>query len=94
MRRSPGGVVFTAVVLFTAYCVFRFRHREGGQAAYEPESKRLEWGLAIVTAIGVAAMLTLGLFVWSQFVSMPQGAPEVEVVGQQWQWSFRLPGKS
>ena len=23
------GVVFTAVVLFMAYCVFRFRHREG-----------------------------------------------------------------
>ena len=23
------GVVFTAVVLFTAYCVFRFRHQEG-----------------------------------------------------------------
>ncbi|MBV8577596.1 MAG: cytochrome c oxidase subunit II [Acetobacteraceae bacterium] len=88
------GVVFTAVVLFTAYCVFRFRHREGAQAHYEPESKRLEWGLAIVTAIGVAAMLAPGLFVWSQFVSMPQGAPEVEVVGQQWQWSFRLPGKS
>ena len=88
------GVVFTAVVLFMAYCVFRFRHREGSRAVYQPENKRLEWWLAIVTAAGVAAMLTPGLFVWSQFVTVPDDASEFEVVGQQWQWSFRLPGKN
>ena len=88
------GVVFTAVVLFMAYCVFRFRHREGRRAAYEPESRKLESWLAIVTAVGVAAMLTPGLFVWTQFITVPQGASQVEVVGQQWQWAFRLPGKS
>jgi cytochrome c oxidase subunit 2 len=86
------GVVFSAVVLFTAYCVFRFRHREGRPAAYEPENKKLESGLAIVTALGVAAMLAPGLFVWSQFISAPATASEFEVVGQQWQWNFRLPG--
>ena len=26
-------------------------------------------------------------------VTVPKDATEVEVVGQQWQWSFRLPGK-
>jgi cytochrome c oxidase subunit 2 len=88
------GVVFTAVVLFMAYCVLRFRHKEGRRAAYEPENKRLEWWLAGATAVGVAAMLTPGLFVWSQFVTVPQGASEFEAVGQQWMWSFRLPGKS
>jgi cytochrome c oxidase subunit 2 len=87
------GVVFTAVILFMGYCVFRFRHREGARAAYEPENKRLETWLTVVTAIGVAAMLAPGLFVWHQFVTVPAGANEFEVVGQQWQWSFRLPGK-
>jgi len=87
------GVVFAAVVLFMAYCVFRFRHREGSRAAYEPENKRLEWWLTIVTGAGVTAMLVPGLFVWSQFVNVPSDATMVEVVGQQWQWSFRLPGK-
>jgi len=86
------GVVFTAVVLFMAYCVFRFRHREGGRASYEPENKRLEWWLSIVTGVGVAAMLTPGLFVWNRFITVPDGASEIEAVGQQWQWSFRLPG--
>lgn len=87
------GVVFAAVLLFMAYCVFRFRHRPGQRAAYEPENKRLEWWLTIGTAVGVAAMLAPGLFVWNRFVTVPDDATEVEVVGQQWQWSFRLPGK-
>jgi cytochrome c oxidase subunit 2 len=87
------GAVFFAIVAFMAYCVFRFRHKEGRQAAYNPENKKLEWWLTIVTAIGVAAMLAPGLVVWHQFVTVPAGATEVEVVGQQWQWSYRLPGK-
>jgi cytochrome c oxidase subunit 2 len=86
------GFVFVAVVSFVAYCVFRFRHKPGNRAAYQPENKRLEWWLAGGTALGVAAMLTPGLIVWKQFVTVPGDAGEVEVVGQQWQWSFRLPG--
>jgi cytochrome c oxidase subunit 2 len=87
------GIVFTAVILFMAYCVFRFRHQEGRRAAYEPESKKLELWLTIVTSVGVAAMLAPGLFVWHRFVTVPEGASEFEVVGQQWLWSFRLPGE-
>ena len=87
------GVAFTAIILFMAYCVFRFRHQQGRRAEYNPENKKLEWWLTIVTAVGVGGMLAPGLFVWNQFVTVPEGASEVEVVGQQWQWSFRLPGK-
>ena len=50
------GAVFVAVVAFIAYCVLRFRHREGRTAAYEPENKKLEWWLTVGTAIGVVAM--------------------------------------
>src|SRR5229473_1677597 len=45
------------------------------------------------TPIGVGAMLAPGLIVWHQFVTVPADATEVEVMGQQWRWSFRLPGK-
>jgi len=87
------GVAFVAIVAFLAYCVLRFRHREGRQADYNPENKRLEWWLSVGTGVGVAAMLTPGLFVWHQFVTVPAEATDIEVMGQQWQWSFRLPGK-
>ncbi|WP_315836889.1 cytochrome c oxidase subunit II [Bradyrhizobium prioriisuperbiae] len=87
------GVVFVAVVGFMAYCVWRFRHKEGQKAHYEPENTKLESWLTIGTAIGVAAMLAPGLIVWHQFVTVPAEATDVEVMGQQWRWSYRLPGK-
>ena len=87
------GVVFAAVILFMAYCVWRFRHRPGRTAAFEPENRRLELWLTGATALGVAAMLAPGLIVWKQFVTVPDDATEVEVFAQQWSWSFRLPGE-
>jgi cytochrome c oxidase subunit 2 len=87
------GVVFVAVSLFMGWAVMRYRHREGGRASYQPENKRLEWWLMVVTAGGVAAMLAPGLVVWAQIVNVPHDARVVEVVAQQWNWSYRLPGK-
>ena len=87
------GVVFAAVVLFMAYCVWRFQHRPGRKAVFDPENRRLEIGLTVVTALGVAAMLAPGLIVWKQFITVPDDATEVEVFAQQWSWSFRLPGE-
>jgi cytochrome c oxidase subunit 2 len=87
------GIVFVAVLGFLAYCAFRFRHREGHKAEYEPESTRLELILAIGTAVGVAAMLAPGLVVWHQFITAPEDTVEVEAVGQQWSWNFRLAGQ-
>ena len=87
------GAVFVAVIGFMAYCVWRFRHKAGQTALYEPENKKLEWWLTVATAVGVAAMLAPGLYVWHQFVTVPKEASEVEIVGRQWSWSYRLPGK-
>lgn len=87
------GIVFVAVNLFMAYAIIRYRHRKGLRASYEPESKKLEWWLTILTTLGIAAMLTPGLFVWAKFVNVPEDATLVEALGQQWNWSYRFPGK-
>src|SRR2546421_10669939 len=87
------GFVFVAINLFMAYAVIRYRYRKGKRAQYEPENKKLEWWLTIVTTVGVATMLAPGLFVWAQFVTVPKEATVVEVVGQQWTWSYRFPGR-
>ena len=86
------GFVFIVVNLFMAYCVWKFRQADGHKAVYEPENTKLEAGLSIFTTIGVVAMLAPGLFVWAQFVTVPENAAEYEVLGQQWQWQFRYPG--
>lgn len=87
------GFVFIAVNLFMAYCVIRYRQRKGSRAKYEPENKKLEWWLTAFTAVGVAAMLAPGLFVWANFINVPDEAAVFEAVGQQWHWRYRFPGK-
>jgi len=86
------GAVFVAVNLFMAYCVIKFRYKKEARATYEPENKKLETWLTALTTVGVAAMLTPGLFVWANFVEVPEEAHEVEAIGQQWHWSYRYPG--
>ena len=86
------GAAFVLINLFMAYCVYKFRQKEGHKAVYEPESARLEVGLSVFTTIGVIAMLAPGLFAWAAFVNVPEEAMDYEVLGQQWQWQYRYPG--
>lgn len=87
------GIVFIALNGFLVWVIYRYRHRPGLKAHYEPESKKLEWWLSILTTIGVVALLAPGLWVWQKIVTVPDDAQVVEVVGQQWHWSFRFPGE-
>ncbi|NUU37254.1 cytochrome c oxidase subunit II [Pseudomonas sp. C2B4] len=87
------GLFFIAITVFMAVAVMRYRHREGVRAHYQPESKKLEFWLIVVTSIGIAAMLAPGLVVYNDFIRVPKEAYELEVVAQQWQWAFRFPGQ-
>ncbi len=87
------GAVFVAVNLFLAYVIIRYRYRKQRRSHYDPENKKLEIWLTGLTTIGIAALLAPGLLVWGAFVSVPEDAHEVEVVGQQWHWSYRFPGE-
>lgn len=86
------GIFFVVIGLFLAYTIVRFRHREGMKAAYEPENKKLERWLIGGTSVSIMALLAPGLVVYSDYIKPPPDALTVEVLGQQWQWRFRLPG--
>jgi cytochrome c oxidase subunit II len=87
------GFVFVAINLFMAYAVMRYRHRKGSRAAYEPENKKLEGALVLLTTVGVVAMLAPGLFAWAKVIAVPKDAAVFEVVGRQWYFNYRFPGK-
>ncbi len=87
------GAVFVAVCLFMSYCVWKFQYRSDRKAEYKPENSKLEWILTILTAAGVCALLAPGLVVWSKYVNVPEEAVDIEVMGQQWYWNYRLPGE-
>ncbi|MGF6284812.1 c-type cytochrome [Pseudomonas silensiensis] len=87
------GIFFIAITAFMAVAIMRFRHKEGSRAAYQPENKRLEFWLIVVTSIGIAGMLAPGLVVYNDFIRVPKNATELEVIAQQWQWAYRFPGQ-
>ena len=87
------GIVFVAILLFTAYCVYRYRFQKDRRSEYKPEDPKLEWWLTGLTSVGVAIMLAPGLVAWNDFVTVPEEAAAFEVVGQQWNWRYRFPGK-
>ncbi|WP_377704204.1 c-type cytochrome [Pseudoduganella sp. UC29_71] len=85
--------IFVIINLFVAYAVIKFRHRDGVRASAEHGSKKLEWWLIGVTSVGIVIMLAPGLDVYAKLISPPSDAMQFEVMGQQWQWHYRLPGK-
>ena len=86
------GFVFVAINLFMAYAIIKYRTAPGKRAAYDPENTKLETWLTVFTTVGIVAMLAPGLLVWGRFVDVPDNAMQIEVLGQQWHWSYRLPG--
>lgn len=95
------GIFFIGITLFVAYALVKYRHKEprsspqttgSHQASYEPDNKKLEWWLTAITTVGICALLAPGLVVYADFVNVPDEAVEVEVLGKQWMWSYRLPG--
>ena len=87
------GVAYVIVILFMAYCVYKYRHRKDRRADYDPENTKLEWWLTWITTAGVVGLLTPGLLAWNDFVTVPKEAVSYEVMGKQWEWNNRLPGK-
>ena len=87
------GVAYVVIILFMAYCVYRYRYRKDRRADYEPENTKLEWWLTWITTAGVVGLLTPGLIAWNDFVVVPKNAVDIEVLGKQWEWNYRLPGK-
>ena len=87
------GLGFVLINLFIAYCVIKFRNKDGRRAEYEPESVKMETWLTILTTVAIAAMLAPGLLIWGEVVTPPDDAAEVEVLARQWNWSYRLPGE-
>ena len=87
-------VFFVAINLLVAYTVYRFRHRPGQRAAYQPDNKKLERWLIVATSLAIIGLLAPGLFVYAKYVRPPAEALQLEVLGQQWQWRYRFPGTS
>ena len=88
------GIVFfiTQAILF--WFAFRYQSTEKRTAFYFPHNNKLELVWTTVPAIAMAALVAVGLRNWWHMTSKaPDDAQVVEVVGKQFNWIIRYPGK-
>ena len=86
------GIFFVAIVAFMIFCIYKYQAKPGRRSEYQREDKKLENRLIWITTAGICLLLAPGLIVYSDFVHVPDDAAEFEALGEQWTWSYRLPG--
>ena len=87
------GVIFVVVELLLIYFLIRYRRREGQPARYTHGSNRLEVIWTIVPAIICVVLALLSRRSWAEIKqTVPQGAMNVEIQGEQFAWNVRYPG--
>ena len=88
------GIVFFATQAVLFWFAFRYQSTEKRTAFFYPHNNKLEIIWTTVPAIAMAALVAVGLRNWLNVTSdAPKNANIVEVVGKQFNWLIRYPGK-
>ncbi len=86
------GVVFVFVNLGVVFLVLKFRQRKDDDGSLPPQlhgNFKLEIGWTILPALLLAGVGAGSVLTLLDLEDHPEGAMEVEVVGQQWWWEYR-----
>lgn len=88
------GVVFLITQALLFWFAFRYQTTETRKAHYFAHSNKLELIWTTIPAIVMAMLVAVGLKNWASFTSAaPANATVIEVVGKQFNWIVRYPGK-
>lgn len=86
--------VFVVTQIFLFGFGWKYRYKKGNQAHYYPHNNTLELVWTIVPAIVLAWLIIGGLREWNNITGpAPEESEVVEVMGYQYAWAFRYPGK-
>lgn len=84
--------VLTQVALF--WFSYKYQEKENQKAFYFPHNNKLEMIWTVIPAITLTILVGFGIFYWFKITgAAPKEAMQVEVVGKQFGWEFRYPGK-
>lgn len=84
--------IITQVALFW-FC-YKYQESDKRKAYYYPHNNKLEMIWTVIPAITLTILVGFGIFYWFKITSnAPKDAMVVEVVGKQFGWEFRYPGK-
>lgn len=88
------GIVFFATQALLFWFAFRYQSTGKRTAFYFPHNNKLEIVWTTIPAITMAILVAIGLRSWFNITSeAPANSEVVEVVGKQFNWLIRYPGK-
>lgn len=84
--------VVTHILLFTFPFIYQFK--ENRKALFYPVNHRLEFIWTVIPAVVLALLVFTGWKAWSDITAEePKNSVVVEIVGKQFNWMVRYPGK-
>lgn len=88
------GIVFFITQAALFWFSFRYQSRPGQKPKFYAHNNKLEVIWTTIPAIAMAILVVIGLKNWGTMTSeAPKNAMMVEVVGKQFNWIIRYPGK-
>ncbi len=88
------GVVFFITQILLFWFAFKYQYSEKRKPFYYPHNNKLELIWTVVPAIFLTVLVGFGLYYWFKITGeAPKNALQVEVVGRQFAWIGRYPGK-
>jgi cytochrome c oxidase subunit 2 len=87
-------IAFTVIFIVMFYFLYKYRYQEGRKATYLTDNHFLELIWTVIPAIVLAVLIFKGLNTWNDITGPASKEAEViELVGQQFAWVVRYPGK-
>lgn len=87
-------VAFVIISIIMFVFLYKYQYKEGRKASFFPDNHFLELTWTIVPAIVLAVLIFTGLRAWNDITApASQEAEVIELIGQQFAWTARYPGK-
>ena len=87
-------VAFTIISIVMFIFIYKYQYKEGRKAKFFPDNHYLELAWTIIPALVLAVLIFTGLSTWNDITAPASKEAEViEVIGQQFAWTARYPGK-
>lgn len=87
-------VVFLITQIALFWFSFKYQESDKRKAYFYPHNNRLELIWTVIPAITLTVLVGFGIFYWFKITGKaPANAMQVEVIGSQFKWEFRYPGK-
>ena len=85
-------LIITQVLLF--WFAYKYQEKEDRKAYYYPHNNKLELIWTVVPAVALTVLVGFGIYYWFKITGdAPKNAMDIEIVGSQFKWEYRYPGK-